>query len=458
MFFQNTEDTICAISTPAGAGAIALIRVSGDKALSIVSSLFSKNLLQVASHTAHFGRIKNQIEILDEVVVTVFKGPHSFTGEDLVEISCHGSRYIQTELVNLIISNGARAAGPGEFSLRAFLHKKMDLSQTEAIADLIAANSRAAHKLAMNQMRGGFANELQNVRANLLEFAALIELELDFSQEDVEFADRTQLRQLVANMIERISKLSDSFRIGNVIKNGVPVAIIGAPNAGKSTLLNALLNEDKAIVSEIPGTTRDVIEDVMLINGIEFRFIDTAGIRETSDRIEILGIERSFEQIRKSSIILLLFDITTEKEDKILERIQQFRNQSVSADQALIPVFNKQDESSEENFKKLKDSGVFISAKTKENLNDLKQQILKAAGDFSDTQNSLIVTNARHYELLCKCLISLERIQLGLQDNLPGDLLSQDIRETIHYLGEITGEITGDEILGAIFSSFCIGK
>jgi tRNA modification GTPase len=456
--FQNPNDTICALSTAAGVGAIALIRLSGKDALEITNAIFSKDISAVSTHTAHFGRILQGSELLDEVVVTVYKNPKSFTGEDSVEIACHGSRFIQTEILKLLIEKGARLAGPGEFSLRAFMNGKMDLSQTEAVSDLIMSNSKAAHKVAMHQMRGGFASEINDLRQQLLNFASLVELELDFSQEDVEFADRTQLESLIAQIKTKVNRLVDSFKLGNVIKNGVPVAIVGPPNAGKSTLLNALLNEEKAIVSDIAGTTRDVIEDTMIIDGIEFRFIDTAGIRETTDRIEIMGIERSYEQIRKASIVLLLLDLKGASETSILNQIDHFKSATVLDDQTLLVVFNKSDESDASKFPKLLDFGIFISAKNHQNLDRLKKQLLHAAGDFAANQDQLIVTNIRHFEILQKCKVSLQLVEEGMQNQIPGDLLAQDIRETLYHLGEITGTISNDELLGNIFSKFCIGK
>lgn len=457
MQFSDPSDTICALSTPSGVGAISLIRLSGKKSLEIIGQVFSKDISKAVSHTAHFGKIKSDEDILDEVVVTVYLNPRSFTGEDMIEIACHGSRYVQAELLKLLLSKGARLATPGEFSLRAFLNGKMDLSQTEAVADLIHAGSKAAHKVAMNQMRGGFSKELNDLRQQLLNFASLVELELDFSQEDVEFADRTQLKKLIAEIDGRISKLADSFKLGNAIKNGVPVAIVGPPNAGKSTLLNALLNEEKAIVSDIAGTTRDVIEDTVIVDGIEFRFIDTAGIRETADRIELLGIERSFEQIKKASVILLLFDLTSENAIHIQTQIDNFRKNSVSDDQVLIPVLNKTDMVDTAKFESLK-NGVFISAGKKLNLDQLKKNLLNSVQNHSLTDDQLIVTNVRHYEILKKCKEALSRIQEGMENDIPGDLLAMDIREIIYHLGEITGTISNDELLGNIFANFCIGK
>lgn len=396
--------------------------------------------------------------MLDEVVITIYKNPRSFTGEDSVEIACHGSRFIQQEILKLLIEKGARLAGPGEFSLRAFMNGKMDLSQTEAIADLIMSNSKAAHKVAMHQMRGGFASEINNLRQQLLNFASLVELELDFSQEDVEFADRTQLENLIHEIKLKVNRLVDSFKLGNVIKNGVPVAIVGAPNAGKSTLLNALLNEEKAIVSEIAGTTRDVIEDTMIIEGVEFRFIDTAGIRETTDRIEIMGIERSYEQIRKASIVLLLFDLKGETENHVLTQLKQFKTASIIDDQKIIAVFNKSDENDQSKFPQLVNEGIFISAKNRQNLDKLKKDLLIAVGDFESNQDQLLVTNVRHFEVLQKCKQSLDKVEEAMANHIPGDLLAMDIRETLYHLSEITGDISNDELLGNIFSKFCIGK
>lgn len=457
MNFLNQEDTICALSTPAGTGAIALIRLSGQEAISIVSGIFTKNLADKDTHTAHFGKIRNGDQLIDEVVVTLFKNPGSFTGEDIVEIACHGSVYIQEQILALLIEQGARMAGPGEFSLRAFMNSKMDLSQTEAIADLIAANSKAAHKVAMHQMRGGFSAEINELREGLLNFASLVELELDFSEEDVEFADRQQLQDLVAQVKRKVSSLLESFKIGNVIKNGVPVAIVGSPNAGKSTLLNTLLNEEKAIVSDIAGTTRDVIEDTIILNGVEFRFIDTAGIRETRDKIENLGIERAYDQIRKAAVVLLLIDLTEETSNEALAQIEKFRASTDPNEQSLIPVFNKTDQIDEVNFADLRGQGVFISAKVKANITELIDKLAATVGDYGKADQT-IVTNARHYEILKKCQTSLVKVEEGLDLQIPGDLLAMDIRETLHHLGEITGQITTDDLLGNIFANFCIGK
>ncbi|WP_070137407.1 tRNA uridine-5-carboxymethylaminomethyl(34) synthesis GTPase MnmE [Crocinitomix algicola] len=455
---MNQEDTICALSTAAGVGAIAIIRLSGKDAFSIVQKIFTKELSNSPSHKAHFGRIVNaKNEVIDEVLVSVFKNPTSFTGEDSVEIACHGSLFIQEEILNLLVESGARMAGPGEFSLRAFMNGKMDLSQTEAIADLISANSKAAHKVAMHQMRGGFSEEINELRQSLMDFASLVELELDFSEEDVEFADREQLNNLVEQIEAKTTSLLSSFRLGNVIKNGVPVAIVGAPNAGKSTLLNALLNEEKAIVSDIAGTTRDIIEDTIILNGVEFRFIDTAGIRETTDEIETLGIERAHAQIKRAAVVIHLIDLkendieSIEKEKKTFEKLIDFE------EQVLIPVLNKVDEVEEDKFKTISGSNVFIAAKTKHNISELILTLSASIGDLGE-ENQTIVTNVRHFEILKKCAQSLQKVKDGLEMQIPGDLLAMDIRETLHYLGEITGQISSDELLGNIFANFCIGK
>jgi tRNA modification GTPase len=457
MNFENPDDTICALSTPQGIGAISLIRISGGKSFQIIDDIFSKKLANLESHTAHFGTIRKDNSILDEVVVTIFKNPHSFTGEDLIEIGCHGSPYIQAELLKLLISKGARMAGPGEFSMRSFFNGKMDLSQTEAVADVIASNSKAAHQLAVHQMRGGFSTEISALRQELMNFASLIELELDFSGEDVEFADRDQLEALLQLVQAKVDTLVASFDFGNAIKNGVPVAIVGPPNAGKSTLLNALLNEDKAIVSDIAGTTRDVIEDVVILEGVEFRFIDTAGIRETTNVIENLGIKRSYEQIKKAKIVLLLMDLASETEANVIKIIEKFEKDSIGENQKLVCLFNKTDLADLTQFEKLKSKGIFISAKSQDGIKELKELLVK---DYKQTANdsSVIVTNVRHYDILIKCQQSILKIQEGMNIQITGDLLAMDIRETMNLLGEITGEISSDELLGNIFANFCIGK
>ncbi len=457
MKFENPDDTICALSTPQGVGAISLIRLSGKDCLSIVNSVFSKSLETAGTHTAHFGTIKNDKQILDEVLVTIFKNPQSFTGEDLVEIGCHGSVYIQAQILKLLISKGARLAGPGEFSMRAFFNGKMDLSQTEAVADLIASGSEKAHKLAVHQMRGGFSKEISELRQELMNFASLIELELDFSEEDVEFADRTQLENLINLVDNKINSLLDSFSYGNAIKNGVPVAIVGPPNAGKSTLLNALLNEDKAIVSDIAGTTRDVIEDVVVLDGIEFRFIDTAGIRDTTDVIENLGIKRSYDQIKLARIVLLMVDLAGSSVLDAIEQVKSFREDAISGGQSLVCVFNKIDEVDENIGESLKSEGLVISAKSKLGLTELREKLLQEVGE-EEGEGGVVVTNIRHYEILQKCQVSVEKVKLGLEAQITGDLLAMDIRETMNLLGEITGEISSDDLLGNIFANFCIGK
>jgi len=461
------QSTICAISTPPGIGGIAVIRLSGKEAISIADKIFKsptndKRLVDQKANTLHFGAIKSGDELIDEVVVSLFKTPHSFTGEDIVEISCHGSVYIQQMILQLLISKGARLAGPGEYTQRAFLNGKMDLSQAEAVADLIASGNAAAHKLAISQMRGGFSREIHQLRAELLRFAALVELELDFSEEDVEFADRRALIELSTRIATLLKKLTESFRLGNVIKNGIPVAIIGETNVGKSTLLNALLNEDKAIVSDIHGTTRDVIEDVVNIGGTLFRFSDTAGIRETTDVIESMGIERSYNQLDKAEIVLLVTDISRSVQP-ILDRIVKIRKKI--GDQQLIVIANKVDIASIESQNQLSEfplfpneALVFIAAKSRDNLDELVQ-LMKQAVDFDSIgPEEIIVSNVRHYEALSMAHNAIGKVIEGLKTGISGDFLAQDIRECLHYLGEITGEVSTDEILGHIFKHFCIGK
>jgi len=463
------QSTICAISTPPGVGGIAVIRLSGQKAVTITDEVFispntSKNMADQPANTLHFGTIRSGEKIIDEVVVSLFRAPHSFTGEDVVEISCHGSQYIQQAILELLLSKGARMAGPGEFTQRAFLNGKMDLSQAEAVADLIASTSAASHKLALNQMRGGFSQELIKLRGELLSFVSLIELELDFSEEDVEFADRTQLLELATRIEEMIGKLADSFKLGNVIKNGIPVTIAGETNVGKSTLLNALLNDERAIVSEIAGTTRDVIEDVINIRGVSFRFNDTAGIRTTADKIESMGIERTYQKIKQASIVLLLLDLTREPEKYLqnLEDVRQHINQ-----QNLIIVGNKADQVDETVVRKMlmditladNEDMVFISAKMGHNIDSLKSLLLETVNLAKlNNEEDVIVTNARHYEALTQARESIQRVLDGIENGITGDFLSQDIRECMHYLGLITGEISTDEVLGNIFRNFCIGK
>ncbi len=459
--------TICAIATSPGMGAIATIRLSGEKALEIADSVFQspksgKKLAEQQPNTLHFGSITDGNELIDEVVVSIFRTPHSFTGEDVVEITCHGSVYIQQRLLQLLITRGARMALPGEFTQRAFLNGKMDLSQAEAVADLIASTNKAAQKVAINQMRGGFSSELTSLRGELLHFIAMIELELDFSEEDVEFADRDQLKKLVSKIEAILRKLKDSFQLGNVIKNGIPVAIIGETNVGKSTLLNALLNEEKAIVSDIHGTTRDVIEDVVNIHGTAFRFFDTAGIRETTDEIETLGIERSYSKLDQATVVILVVD-TLNVIEIIAARITKIRERLVG--QHLIITANKMDRGLPQTISGLKEMElfnneklVFIAAKQKTNLDELISEMQHAVSLESIGEDAVIVTNVRHFEALIRAHESIERVQLGLENMISGDFLAQDIRECLHYLGEITGEISNDEILGHIFKNFCIGK
>jgi len=462
------QSTICAISTSPGVGAIAIIRLSGSEAISITDKIFrspktGKLLVNQAANTVHFGRLVYQNETIDEVVVSVFKAPHSFTGENIVEISCHGSTYIQQKILEVLIENGARMALPGEFTQRAFLNGKMDLSQAEAVADVIASSNAAAHKLAINQMRGGFSKEIKTLRDQLLHFTAMVELELDFSEEDVEFADRTELRNLTERIEKLLRKLKDSFQLGNAIKNGIPVAIVGETNVGKSTLLNVLLNEDKAIVSDIHGTTRDVIEDVVNIRGTAFRFFDTAGLRETSDQIESLGIKRSYSKLEEATVVLLVVD-TNNPYELIKSRIDLIRNR-INSNQTLIIVANKIDSGKKETIQQLEvldltdnEKVVFIAAKDKENIEELIDNMVHAIQLDSASNEDVIVSNARHFEILKHAHEAILRVLGGLDQQIPGDLLSQDIRECLHYLAEITGEISNYEVLGHIFKNFCIGK
>ena len=460
------NDIICAISTPPGMGAIAIVRLSGKGCISLTDNVFTspsgKKLIESKANRIHFGRIKSNDEILDEVLVSVFHAPHSFTGEECVEISCHGSVYIQQKLVELLLERGARLALAGEFTRRAFQNGKFDLSQAEAVADLIASESKSSHRVAMNQMRGGFARKLADLRDKLLQFASLIELELDFSEEDVEFANRQQLSILTDIIEKEIDGLANSFRLGNAIKSGIPVAIIGETNVGKSTLLNLLLNEDKAIVSDIHGTTRDVIEDIVNISGVTFRFIDTAGIRQTSDVVETMGIERTFQKIEQASIVLWMIDMTTpfDKIDLLAQSIIPKLK-----DKQVIILFNKADLQPEDQHNKFESlfpdldaEKLFISAKQHQNTDQLQELLIKKAGIPSIGEDDVIVTNLRHYEALKNALEAIHRVKEGLDIGITHDFLAQDIRECMFYLGEITGQISTDEILGNIFSKFCIGK
>ncbi len=448
------KDTIVAIATPPGVGAIGVIRVSGDDAYSIVQQIFpKKKLAQQQPNTIHVGYLQDDDRILDEVVLSLFKKPYSFTGEDVIEISCHGSPFVLQEVLNTLVNKGARLAKPGEFTQRAFLNGKMDLAQAEAVADIINSETEAAHQTALNQMKGGFSNDLNTLRDRLIHFVALLELELDFSDEDVEFADRSQLRELINEVYQKTTRLMNSFALGNVIKKGVSVAIIGKPNAGKSTLLNALLNEERAIVSDIAGTTRDTIEEAVNIHGILFRLIDTAGIREhTTDRIEHMGIARSKQNAEQADIIIHVIDLTQPEEEP--EWLKAYQDK-------MLVVYNKFDKYKQQ----MEEHGIShtptienISAKSGMNIEELKQRLYdKAIG--GKTAEGSIVSNARHYDALKKIRESIEAIQAGLEQNLTGDLLTIDVRRALYYLGEITGQIEIDrDILGAIFGKFCIGK
>ena len=453
------EGNIIALATPPGIGAIAVIRISGPDAIALVAKKFKpfgkKDFAAQKSHTIHLGYIQDADRKLDKVLVSIFRAPNSYTGENVVEISCHGSAYIQQQIIQLFLKNSCRMAKEGEFTLRAFLNGKMDLSQAEAVADLIASDSEAAHQIAMQQMRGGFSNEIKKLREELLNFASLIELELDFSQEDVEFADRATFRELLEKITTVLKKLIDSFAMGNVLKKGIPVAIVGEPNVGKSTLLNALLNEERAIVSDIPGTTRDSVEDQISIQGISFRFIDTAGIRETSNTIEKIGIERAYEKIEKAQLVLYLFESGDDKFDEIETLKIRYPAKRILA------IGNKSETLSDQSFQQLKKKmpGVlWISAKTGKGLDGLKEQLVAMALSGSLGKNDVIITNSRHYDALLKALAEIEKVKEGLEMEISGDLLAIDIRQALYHLGEITGSVTTEDLLGNIFSNFCIGK
>lgn len=463
------EETICAPASSSG-GAISVIRVSGAQSIAICEKIFYPSdtgliIKEQAGFKIIHGEIRDGKEVIDEVLAGIYKAPHSYTGEDSVEISCHGSSYIVTRILELLIRNGAIAALPGEFTRRAFLNGKMDLSQAEAVADLVASATKTAHRIAMNQMRGGFSAEISKLRSELLRFASLIELELDFGEEEVEFADRKELSSIIQKVKELADRLANSFKLGNAIKNGVPVAIVGKPNSGKSTLLNALLNEERAIVSEIPGTTRDAIEDSIIINGLEYRFIDTAGLRDTSDKIESLGIRKTNEKILQASVILVVDEIS-ETAEMINKRADSIRKMISGFDKRLIVLVNKIDEGDQIAIESLKnkiyldidDLLLFISAKNLTGLDKLRSKLGKILEKERLSQEDVIISNVRHFEALQNVSESLGRVSAGLSDKLPEDLIAIDLRQAIHYLGEITGEITTDEILGNIFKNFCIGK
>jgi len=469
----RTGETICAPATASG-GALSLIRVSGPQSIEICNKIFRpfksrKSLTEETGFRVRYGEILDGNKIIDDVLVTVFRKPDSYTGEDSIEISCHGSPYIVRKILELLIKNGAVSARPGEFTMRAFINGRMDLSQAEAVADLIASSSEASHRLAIHQMRGGFSDEIKALRQELLHFASLIELELDFGEEDVEFADRNELLRLIRKIKDISLKLSSSFKTGNAIKNGIPVVIAGKPNSGKSTLLNALLMEERAIVSDIPGTTRDYIEDSIFIEGVEYRFIDTAGLRETSDDVELLGIKKTLEKIKQAEIILLV-DEVTDNPDIINKRAEYLRKITDNENKRIIILINKIDIESSSEYVNLKkrlfdevklgknDSLLFISAKNKIGIEELKEKLSEVIGTEWRDSEDVIISNIRHYEALNNVAESLARVEEGLNNGLSQDLIAMDIRQAIHYLGEITGEITTDEILNNIFRNFCIGK
>ena len=463
---MTNNDTIIALATPSGAGSISVIRISGKDAINIVDGSFrsvksKKKLSNQKTHTIHLGHILKDGKELDEVLVSVFKDPNSYTGENVVEISCHGSPYIQQEIIQLFLRHGCRIANPGEFTLRAFLNGKLDLSQAEAVADLIASDNEASHQVAIQQMRGGFSNEIKALRDELMNFASLIELELDFAEEDVEFANRDQFKDLIERITKVLKHLIDSFAVGNVIKNGIPVAIVGEPNVGKSTLLNALLNEEKAIVSDIAGTTRDAIEDELTIGGIGFRFIDTAGIRDTKDVVESIGIKKTFEKIDQSQVVIYLFDAETSVSNLgvVLIEIEKIKNKHPQ--KPLIIIANKIDKLDDIKLAELTNNipdAILLSAKTGFGVEELTNKLLSLINTGALRNNETIVTNSRHYDALLKALEEIQKVQQGIDANLSGDLLAIDIRQALYHFGEITGEITSDDLLGNIFANFCIGK
>lgn len=460
------QETIVALATPSGAGAIAIIRLSGKDAIAIAAEVFQsvsgKDITKQKTHTIHLGHIVDNGKIYDQVLLSIFKGPNSYTGENVIEISCHGSTFIQQQIIQLLLRKGAKMAQAGEFTLRAFLNGKLDLSQAEAVADLIASDNEASHQIAMQQMRGGFSNEIAKLREELLNFASLIELELDFAEEDVEFADRTQFHELLERIEFVLKRLIDSFAVGNVIKNGIPVAIVGEPNVGKSTLLNALLNEERAIVSDIAGTTRDTIEDELVINGIGFRFIDTAGIRETKDVVESIGIQKTFEKIEQAQVVLYLVDslqCSVSSLNRLNIEIEKIKNKFPL--KPVVVVANKSDLLSAEQKNTIQatiDDILFLSAKQKDGIDELKNTLLSFVNTGALRNNETIVTNTRHYDSLLKALEEVQKVKWGLDSGISSDLMAIDIRSALYFFGEITGEVTNDELLGNIFANFCIGK
>jgi tRNA modification GTPase len=461
-----SQETIVALATPSGAGAIAIIRLSGKDAITIAADVFQsvsgKDITKQKTHTIHLGHIVDNGKVYDQVLLSIFKGPNSYTGENVIEVSCHGSTFIQQQIIQLLLRRGAKMAQAGEFTLRAFLNGKLDLSQAEAVADLIASDNEASHQIAMQQMRGGFSNEIAKLREELLNFASLIELELDFAEEDVEFADRTQFYELLERIEFVLKRLIDSFAVGNVIKNGIPVAIVGEPNVGKSTLLNALLNEERAIVSDIAGTTRDTIEDELVINGIGFRFIDTAGIRETQDHVESIGIQKTFEKIEQAQVVMFLVDsteLTMESLERLKVEVEKIKNKYPQ--KALLTIFNKKDKLEErllQNLESQIENSIFISAKQKVGIEELKNELMSFVNTGALRNNETIVTNTRHYDSLLKALEEIQKVKWGLNSGLSSDLMAIDIRSALYFFGEITGEVTNDELLGNIFANFCIGK
>ncbi|MDG1797837.1 MAG: tRNA uridine-5-carboxymethylaminomethyl(34) synthesis GTPase MnmE [Flavobacteriales bacterium] len=449
---SNTFDSICAISSPPGIGGVSLIRISGKDAITIVETIFSKPLQNLKGYQIIYGKILDINEIIDDVLLSIFKNPHSYTGENTVEINCHGSTFIQQEIIELLINKGARLALPGEFSKRAFLNGKLDLSQTEAIADLINSKSSAAHALAIKQLKGGISSELKSLRNKLIEFASLIELELDFSEEDVEFADRKHLTELIQNLISHIGQLKQSFQYGNAIKNGVSTVIAGRPNAGKSTLLNYILNENRAIVSSIAGTTRDTIEEIITINGIDFRIVDTAGIRNTEDEIEKIGVQKTLEKINNSSLVIYIYDIaSTSKKEVDQDLIKYVENKVpclVIANK--VDLINNIDDFSKEHFQ--------TSLIDNSDISKIKNLVYELFNKNNVNNESVVISNMRHFEALELAYTELLKIQKGLSSNIPGDLIAMDIRQVLYHIGTITGDISSDELLGNIFANFCIGK